>query len=356
MNKKKRLRCYGIVPGYLPTGDLNAITDVPGVAVGHFSLTQGHAICTGVTAVLPHGGNIWQHKVPAAVDVINGFGKATGLAQLRELGQLETPIILTNTLSVGAALDGLVAYKLERNPEIGRKEPTVNGIVAECNDGFLNHIGARAITADHVRWALDSAGTVFPGEGNVGAGMGMSSFGIKGGIGTSSRIADGFVCGVLALCNFGRWHQLTIAGVPVGRLLKAPGPDLPESGSVIVIVATNAPLDSRQLGRLARRGSFGLARTGSCAGHGSGDFVISFSTAGIEEGKHAGGQVKLLPDNKMDTMFEAVVEATEEAVLNALFAAETIQGRDGNVREALPVEQVLRAIEKYRVIEGGNSK
>lgn len=350
MTEHKRVRDWGIsLPG-LPCGPLNAITDVAGVGVGHCTINEGDSIRTGVTAVLPHFGNLFEAKVPAAVEVINGFGKAAGLSQVRELGEIETPIILTNTLSVGAALDALVEYKIERNPEIGRKFATVNGVVAECNDGWLNDIRARFVKKEHVRAAIAAASRELPQEGNVGAGVGMSSFDCKGGIGTSSRLAGDYTVGVLVLSNFGMWHQLKIAGVPVGQVLPQPGQAADEEkGSIVMVVATDAPLDSRQLGRIAKRAGFGLARTGSVAGHGSGDFVIAFST-GVKHQEIAEDRFLTvrMRDDKLGKLFEATVEATEEAILNALFAAKTLTGRDGNTRQALPIPEVLEVLNSYR--------
>lgn len=349
----KRLRDWGIRPGFLSPGPLNAITDVKGVAVGHCTVMEGDSIRTGVTAVVPHLGNLWRDKVPAAVEIINGFGKTVGLAQVQELGELETPILLTNTFCVGLALDALIEYKLERNPEIGRKEPTVNGVVAECNDGYLNDIRRRSVGKEHVRHALATASTQIAGEGSVGAGTGMSSFNVKGGIGTSSRLAGEYTCGVLVLSNFGRWHQLKIAGIPVGQLLPDPsGEGDEDKGSIVIIVATDAPLDARQLGRVAKRAGLGLARTGSTAGHGSGDFVIAFST-GVKAQPVSEERVVLsrLRDDKLNHLFEAAAEATEEAILNALFAAGDMTGRDGHRRFALPKQQVINAIKKYHLLE-----
>ncbi|MTI95712.1 MAG: P1 family peptidase [Firmicutes bacterium] len=346
MSVVKRLRDYGIKPGYLQPGPDNAITDVPGVGVGHCTLMAGKEIRTGVTAILPHYGNLFVEKVPAAVEIINGFGKAAGLSQIMELGELETPVLLTNTLSVGSVLDALVSYKLERNPEIGRKQPTVNGVVLECNDGYLNDIRARKVSAEHVRAALAAASRERPAEGSVGAGTGMTSFGCKGGIGNSSRIAGDYICGVLVLSNFGRWHQLKIDGLPVGQLLANPGPEEQEKGSIVMVVATNAPLDARQLRRVARRAGFGLARTGSVAGNGSGDFALAFSI-GVkytEGGKTR--DVTVFRDSELDLLFEAVVEATEEAILNALFTAGSMEGRDGHFRPALPIKEVLTLLSK----------
>ncbi len=349
MAKENRFRQWGLeLPG-LPPGPLNSITDVQGVAVGHRTIIHGNSVRTGVTAVVPHSGNIFTDKVPAAVEVINGFGKAAGLAQVKELGELETPVILTNTLSVGVALTALVQYKLKRNPEIGLTAPTVNGVVAECNDGYLNDIRGGHVQKEDVWEAISSAGYELPAEGSVGAGTGMISFGCKSGIGTSSRQAGDYHVGVLVLSNFGKWEQLKIAGFPVGQLLKKPefqGEDK-ERGSIVIVLATDAPLDSHQLGRVARRAGFGLARTGSVAGHYSGDFVIAFST-GVKYRQD--GEIlpvtSFLRDDKIDILFEAAAEATEEAIINALFAAGPMTGRDGHRVSALPVKEVLALLHK----------
>jgi D-aminopeptidase len=353
MGTRKRLRQWGIALPGLPPGPLNAITDVPGVEVGHCTLIQGESIRTGVTAILPHGGNLYQEKVPAAVEVINGFGKAVGLSQIAELGQIETPIILTNTLSVGAALDALVEYKLERNPRIGREQATVNGVVAECNDGKLNDIRARAIGREQVRAAIAAAHRGLPLEGSVGAGTGMTSFGCKGGIGTSSRKAEDYTVGVLVLSNFGLWPQLKIAGVPVGRLLARPA-GTEEKGSIVMVVATDAPLDSRQLKRVAKRTGFGLARTGSVAGHGSGDYALAFSTANRQSADETGLiSASRLADSRLGPLFQAAVEATEEAILNALFVADDLVGREGYVSPALPIASVLETLNNYHPVDKG---
>ena len=352
MEKKLRLRQWGIEMFGLPPGPLNAITDVQGVGVGHCTIAHGDSVRTGVTAILPHSGNIFTDKVPAAVEVINGFGKAVGLAQIKELGELETPIILTNTLSVGVALDALVEYKLERNPEIGITVPSVNGVVAECNDGYLNDIRGRHVKKEHVWEAISSASCEMPAEGSVGAGTGMKSFDCKSGIGTSSRKAGDYHVGVLVLSNFGKWEQLKITGVPVGQLLKKPGlqGDTKEEGSIVIVLATDAPVNSRQLGRIARRAGFGLARTGSIAGNYSGDFVIAFST-GVKY-KQSGDSLRtvcFIRDDRIDKLFEAAAQATEEAVINALFSAVEITGRDGHSVPSLPVKGVLDILHKRQV-------
>jgi D-aminopeptidase len=311
--------------------------------------------------------------------VINGFGKATGLAQVVELGNIETPVLLTNTLSVGRVWDAVVSAMISDNPDIGiGPVGTVNPVVGECNDGYLNDIQGRHVAAEHVQSALDGAGSGPVAEGAVGAGTGMSCFGYKGGIGTASRVIaaelGGFKVGILVLANFGRSEDLLISGVPVGRELKqwsppppggpdaaAPGPtgagwDQSEldTGSVMVILATDAPLDSRQLGRLSRRAGLGLARTGSIAGHGSGDFVIAFAHTGLQSPDIAAPtylETRMAEDGRlMGALFQATIEATEESVVNALFAAPTVVGRDDHVRHGLPVDLVLDILRRQRRI------
>ncbi|AIY39812.1 D-aminopeptidase [Collimonas arenae] len=328
--------------GVLPSGPLNAISDVAGVTVGHATLAQD-SIQTGVTVIRPHTGDPFRDKVPAAAVVFNGFGKSIGLVQVQELGVLETPIALTNTLSVGAVATGQIISAIAANPGIGRTDPTVNPLVFECNDGYLNDIQAMAVTAEHYRQALDSAAAEFS-QGAVGAGRGMSSFDLKGGIGSASRYAtiggQQYCVGALVLANFGKLPALTLAGQRVGAQLLAlnkPDSATPEMGSIIMIIATDAPLDARQLGRLATRCGIGLARTGSIYGHGSGDLALAFSTAQtvpyrpLEPVRHSSS----LQDNLLDPLFEAVADSTEQAIVNALFAAETVTGRDGHQRQSL---------------------
>jgi len=348
---RPRARSYGLAIGQLPPGPFNAITDVAGVMVGHCTLWGEPDIRTGVTAILPHPGNLFRDKVEAAIYQVNGFGKPTGLAQVAELGQIETPIVLTNTLSVGVAFDAVVRYLLTHNPEIGVTTGTVNPVIFECNDGHLNDIRGGHVTKEHVWQAITSAASGPVPAGAVGAGTGMTAFGFKGGIGTSSRQvntgAGQFTVGVLVLANFGRRTDLRIDGVPVGIALAdwKDDPALPP-GSVVVVVATDAPLDSRQLGRLARRAAIGLARTGSTASNGSGDFVVAFSTTRrtphffdsplrtvtglIDDGETTG------------LLFGAAIESTEEAVLDALFCATSVQGRNQHYVPALPVDEVLK--------------
>jgi D-aminopeptidase len=337
----------------LPPGPLNAITDVAGVRVGHVTLLQEDGpVRTGVTAVLPHGGNLFREKVAAAVHVINAFGKAVGTTQVAELGVIETPVVLTNTLSIGAAFEGVVRHALRHNPEIGRGTGSVNPLVAECNDSYLNDIRGLCVRPEHVLEAIEKAAPGPVREGVVGAGTGMSCYGWKGGIGTASRRVDatgsGYTLGVLVLANFGRAVDLVIDGVRVGETITPPRQRRaasPAAGSCIVLIATDAPTTARQLGRLARRAQTGLARTGSFGEHGSGEYAVAWSTARTVPHWPAGptlSALELAEDGPaIDALFQAVVEATEEAVINALFTANTLDGRDGHIRHDLPVEEVL---------------
>lgn len=359
---RPRPRDAGIVFGTLPTGPYNAITDVEGVAVGHVTLISGDGplvpgkgpVRTGVTAILPHRGNIFRQPVMAAYHIINGFGKTIGLPQVGELGTIETPIMLTNTLNVGLVADGLVEYMIRTNPDIGINAGSVNPLVGECNDGWLNDIQGRHVKQEHVLAAIANAAGGPVAEGAVGAGTGMSCFEFKGGIGTASRVVDHhdgrFTVGCLVLSNFGRKHELTILGVPVGRELAArPAQPRPEDGSIIIVLATDAPLVDRQLGRIARRAAFGLARTGSTCNHGSGDFVIAFSTSAPSvAGELPGGARRMLDASPaLGLLFQAAIEATEEAIINSLFAAETMIGRDGHVREGLPIDDTLAILRRF---------
>lgn len=360
---RPRLRETGLVVGELPPGPLNGITDVAGVRVGHTTLISGEGrlrpgrgpVRTGVTVILPHGGNLFREKVPAAVHTINGFGKPFGFEQVRELGAIESPIALTNTLNVGRVADALVEHAIRENPEIGIRTGTVNVIVGETNDGYLNDIQGRHVRAEHVWAAIASAAGGPVAEGAVGAGTGTTCYGWKGGIGTASRVvppeAGGFVVGALVQANFGRPEDLTVCGVPVGRFLLPPGAapsPAADRGSAMVVLATDAPLSSGQLRRLAVRAGAGLARTGTLHGHGSGDFVIAFSTAQRLPHEPAGAVLvrqELADDGRtLEALFRAVVESVEEAVLNALFCAETMVGRDGHIRYALPVERVVALV------------
>jgi len=328
--------------GDLPPGPANAISDVPGVRVGHATLAEG-AVQTGVTAIRFHGGDHFRDKLPAASVVFNGYGKSAGLVQVDELGQIETPVLMTNTLSVGTAATALIRRAVAENPEIGRRTSTVNPVVFECNDGFLNDIQGLHVTEAHAMSALDGCTATFA-RGAVGAGRGMSAYGFKGGIGTASRQLrlDGaeFHLGALVLANFGRLPDLVIGGDQVGRRLAAAAAAAnapPERGSVIVVLATDVPLEHRQLRRVAMRAVVGLVRTGSYLGHGSGDIALAVSTA--EPLRHGEGRDllprRMLNENRIDMLFRAAAEATEDAVVDALFSAEDVVGRDGNRRAAL---------------------
>lgn len=311
--------------GRLEKGERNLISDVPGVTVGHCTLQQG-SVQTGVTAILPHPGNCFQSKCAAAVHVINGFGKSAGLMQIRELGTIETPILLTNTLSVGTVSAALTRYMLKDNPDIGVTTGTVNPLVLECNDGRLNDIRGMHVEESHVFAALQSASPDFE-EGAVGAGTGMCCYGLKGGIGSSSRLipigGNTYTLGTLLLTNFGSLSDLRIDGKPVGRILS--GESQPDRGSVITIIATDLPLSSRQLGRAARRAQNGLARTGTITGTGSGEVVICFSTANqISHYPSAPiSQACYLHEDYIDTVFRAVGESVEESVISSLLHAKT---------------------------------
>ncbi len=332
-----RARDLGLACGTLPPGTLNRISDVPGVTVGHRTLAGGD-IRTGVTAILPHQGDIFRDKPVAASHVLNGFGKSIGLMQVDELGQLETPILLTNTLSVGTCGTALIRRAVAQNPRIGRQTSTVNPVVGECNDGYLNDIQALAVTEADALAALDDAGAEFA-LGAVGAGAGMSCFGFKGGIGSASRLVrlDGteFHLGTLVLANFGRAGDLTL---PDGRVVAPPkGQAAPERGSVIVVIATDVPLEHRQLQRVVRRAGAGLARVGSFYGHGSGDVFLGFTTANRvpHEAKADILPLRAIAEGRIDLLFQAAAEATQEAVLDALASSPTTVGRAGHVRPGL---------------------
>ena len=322
---------HNIKIGVLEKGKTNSITDVQGVKVGHVTLDEG-SIKTGVTAILPHEGNIFKEKVVAAVHVINGFGKSIGLMQVEELGTIETPIVMTNTLSVGTCTTALVKYMLKENEDIGNTTGTVNPIVCECNDGWLNDIRGLHVKEEHVFQAIEKAGD-FCEEGPVGAGTGMKCFGLKGGIGTASRVIrlDGeeYTIGVLVLSNFGSIENLTIDGFKAGEKIRSIERE-EDKGSIIVILATDIPLSERQLKRLCKRVPAGLARTGSYYGNGSGDVVFGFTTANKvpHYSKEDIRQVKIIHDNAIDIMFKAVVESTEEAVISSLLHGKTVLGQN----------------------------
>ncbi len=351
-----RCRCreLGIIPGILPTGPRNAITDVAGVRVGHFTWIEGHSTRTGATAILPHGGNLFQEKVPAGVAVGNGFGKLMGSTQIVELGEIETPIVLTNTLTVPRAADAILETTLAQpgNEKVG----SVNAVVGETNDGWLNDIRARRLKSDQIRAAIAGASDGDVLEGAVGAGTGTVAFGWKGGIGTSSRVLPdslgGWTVGALVQTNFG--GVLQMAGYPVGQALgqyylkdklevNRANPD----GSIMIVLATDAPLSDRNLARLARRALAGLARTGASFSDGSGDYALAFSTAeAVRRTPERRSKVTAyaeVPNAQVSPLFQAAIEATEEAIYNSLCMAETMTGYRGTV-EALPLEKVREMV------------
>jgi D-aminopeptidase len=344
----ERAREAGVVIGVLDPGPLNSITDVDGVKVGHVTIDEGKDIHTGVTAILPHGGNVFRSRVPAGFVAFNAFGKFAGSTQVAELGEIETPILLTNTLNVPEAAAAAIAWTLDGPGNEAVR--SVNAVVGETNDGVLNDIRRRRVTAADARRAIDGAKGGAVEEGSVGAGTGTVAFGFKGGIGTASRrlpsAMGGWTLGVLVQSNYG--GVLTIAGVPVGIRLGrhafagGPGRDSAD-GSVIVVIATDAPLSDRNLRRIAERAFIGIGRTGSSFSNGSGDYAIAFSTnPGVrrEEASPSTAQISDLRNEQISPLFQAVAEATEEAVINSLFAAKTVEGHRGRV-ERLPVETIL---------------
>ncbi|HVK51887.1 MAG TPA: P1 family peptidase [Pseudoxanthomonas sp.] len=353
---RPRAREAGVVIGTLPTGPRNAITDVAGVGVGHATLVEGRRLHTGVTAILPHTGNLYRQRVPAAIVVGNGFGKLAGLTQVQELGELETPILLTGTLSTWKVADATVDWLL-RQPGMDQVR-SINPVVGETNDGYLSDIRARPITPAVVEQALTQVSYAQVEEGDVGAGAGTVAFGWKGGIGTSSRrlaASDGgYTVGVLVQSNFG--GNLTVAGVPVWKSLPDPAevarsldtpPPSTGDGSIMIVIATDAPLDAAQLQRLARRALVGLARTGSVMSNGSGDYVIAFSTAkdNLRDPDAAVQPARSVSGGNMTPLFQASAEATEEAIINSLFRAHSVHGHQGSVA-ALPLDTVLKALRK----------
>lgn len=390
-NNRPRTRETGLKIGILPTGALNAITDVAGVRVGHATVLRGENVRTGVTAILPHNGNLFQEKVPGAVFVGNGFGKLMGSTQVDELGEIETPILLTSTLSVPRTADFLLDYMLAL-PE-NENVQSVNPLVAETNDGFLNDIRGRHVSRADVFAAIEKAKTGAVEEGSIGAGTGTIAFGFKGGIGTASRrLPDslgGYTIGVLVQTNFG--GVLTIDGAPVGVELgkyylkdaleqpKKIGSHSPKDskpitsniknnaetndladGSIIIVIATDAPVDATNLRRMSARSMMGLARTGAAGTNGSGDYAIAFSTAAElrvkisnanQTGSNAPRDIKVLPNDAMSPLFLAVIEATEEAIYNSLFRATTVTGKERRTIEAIPIDRTLEILGKYGKIK-----
>lgn len=358
-SQHKRARDLGIKIGVFETGELNAITDVRGVTIGHKTLIQGENIRTGVTAIIPHQKNLYQYKVPAAIYIGNGFGKLTGYSQVKELGNIETPIILTNTLNVPVAAEALISYTL--NQKENHEVRSVNAVVGETNDGYLNDIRGRHLKGKDVFEAIENAKEGPVAEGNVGAGTGTVCFGFKGGIGTSSRkipeALGGYTVGVLVQTNFG--GVLEINGVPVGQELKKFIYDNITlnnvDGSCMIVVITDAPLHSRNLERVAKRAMLGLAKTGGIASNGSGDYVIALSvnednikSLSLDSKLY---QSTILKNEAMTPVFLATIEATEEAIINSLFAAETMKGRNKRVIESIPKERVVELMKKYKRIK-----
>ena len=361
-SERPRARDLGLAPGVFAPGPLNAITDVAGVSVGHVTLNEGDTVRTGVTVVVPHAGNVFQDKVPGAVFIGNAFGKLAGSTQVEELGTIETPIALTNTLSVGAAMDGIVRWTLDQPGN--QNVRSVNALVGETNDGGLNDIRGQHVRPQHVLAALKAASTGAVQEGSVGAGTGTQAFGWKGGIGTASRklpaTQGGYTLGVIVQSNYG--GVLTMGGAPVGQLLGRyayqPRPDKqPQEaddsaygdGSCMIVVATDAPIDARDLKRVAARAIYGLARTGSSYSNGSGDFAIAFSTAAdlrTRFGSEAPQARTLLPTDGVSALFQAALEATEEAVYNSLLKATSVTSRSGTA-EALPVDRLREILKRY---------
>ncbi|HPM77703.1 MAG TPA: P1 family peptidase [bacterium] len=364
---RRRLRELGLQLGHYPPGTLNSITDVPGVLVGHSTIVKGSGrlirgqgpVRTGVTAILPNGRNIFMERLVGGCYVLNGAGEITGLTQVQEWGLIETPILLTNTLAVGACSQALVKYMVEKYPGIGREHDVIIPLVGECDDSWLNDIAGRHISEEHVYEAIEAAHGGPVAEGNVGGGTGMITCDFKGGIGASSRklpaYLGGYLIGILVMSNFGRMQDLRIDGLPVGRVLSPRYHDLhfrkDNYGSIIAVLATNAPLSAHQLNRLSKRVALGIGRVGSYAAHGSGEIVLAFSTANKvprSTRKHT-YDLKILNDDFMDPLYRAVIEATEEAILNALCMAEEMTGINQHYAPALPLDDVRKLIVRHHI-------
>lgn len=347
--KRQRIRDLGYEPGDLETGRCNAITDVEGVGVGHATVIEGDDIRTGVTAITPHGGNLYEDTVPAAVDILNGYGKTVGLSQVLFEGRIETPIMLTETLNTYRVADAVIDYY----PDImGDKIHTINSLVGETNGSYLTNNFVRAVTKEHVYEAIEVArkGSGRPEEGSVGAGTPMTGYGFKGGIGTSSRRVGAATVGVLVQLNCGRKEDLTILGVPVGKKVELPSePEKSPGNSIMMIVATDVDMETRQLWKLAKRTTLGLARTGAYSSNGSGDYTISFTTKGVSQQNYLDSMEigTLRTDGYLSPLYKGVVESTEEAIINALFMAETMTGYRGNTRHALPLDQTLSVLDWF---------
>jgi len=368
---RKRLRELGIVIGRMAPGPLDAITDVKGVRVGQVTIVRGEGRLvpgkgparTGVTAILPHGGDLWREKVPAATWVLNGTGEMTGSIWINTQGALEVPILLTNTMNIGRVMDGVVAYMLKRYPDIGIGDDVVAPTVAECDDSTLNDARGLHVSVEDTVRAIESAREGPVEEGAVGAGTGMMSYQFKGGIGTASRLLareeGGWTVGVLVNANMGQRSDLTVDGVPVGREITDLMPKASVDGSIIVIVATDAPLDHLKLQRLASKAAIGLARTGTISNHGSGDIFLAFSTGNRvpHYPKPLTYTLTVVADDHLDPLFRAAEEATEEAILNALTMATTTVGRDGNTAYALPLDRLVAIMRKHgRLPAAGEAK
>ncbi len=366
--QRGRIREFGLKVGTLETGPLNAITDVAGLRVGHRTVARGEpggsapVVRSGVTAIVPHGGDLFRERVYGAVSVFNGYGEVTSNIVIDEWGLIGSPIVITDTIHIGLAYDAVSRYMIERDPDIARLDVVIP-VIAECDDGFLNDNRAFGVTREDVYAALDSAAAGPVAEGSVGSATGTQQFDFKGGIGTSSRVVElkgeQFTVGVLVNTNYANRHQLQIFGVPVGRQIADLMPVEHSEGSCIAVVATDAPLHPRQLRRLARRIDVGLARTGSVGNDGSGEIFIGFSTANRipRETARLGHPIEVVAEGQfwtqgspMDRLFEAVADATEEAALNAMFQATTTDGRDGHVLHALPIGRTLDLLRSWRVL------
>ena len=363
---RPRAREKGVWFGELPTGQKNVITDVPGVKVGHCTIIKGSGpmkpgtgpVRTGVTAVLPHGRNMFVEPVKASYCDFNGCGGLFGSLQIREFGLIDTPIVLTNTMSMAAAAEATIKWLMRSNPSVGVDDDTIIPIVSECDDSYLNDSRGLHVREEHVFAAMDGAKDGVE-EGAVGAGTGMTCYGFKGGIGTSSRVVaiegDKYIVGSLVLSNHGDQEELRIDGVPIGANIPLPDERRPEKGSIVMVVGTNAPLDARQLGRIAKRAILGLAVTGSASHNGSGDISIAFSTANTHSRKDNGHLITdtILRDNMMDQLFRATVDSVAEAIVNSLFKAETVEGRDGHTSYALPIDKTLELLKAHgRLLRG----
>jgi D-aminopeptidase len=339
---RARLRELGHAVGRFPPGELNALVDVPGVLVGHRTIVQGERLRTGVTAILPHGGNIYEEKVLGAFHAVNAYGKAAGLTQLAELGTIESPLLLTNTLAVGAVWEGGLRHVLEQNPGAARDRDTVNVIVGECFDGWLSDARALAVRPEHALEAIAAAGPSEVSEGSVGAGTGTTCFGFKAGVGTSSRTVGDHVLGCLVVSNYGARRDVHLLVGPDAELPGTAAEPPAQGGSIMIVLGTDAPLSERQLRRLAARGTFGLGRAGSFASNASGEYVIAFSTAHrvAHRVERERDELSFLRDDSapMRDLFEAAGEVVHESVLNSLCAADAVEGRDGNRAEAFPYE------------------